>query len=289
MEKDKYKALWLSHSSISDFLSCPRAYYLKNVYKDKNTGHKVKITSPSLSLGSAVHEVIESLSTIPTEKRFEKSLVLKLDDLWEKYSGKQGGFTSLDQEFAFKERAKVMLRQIMDNPGPLKNQAVKIKEDLPYYWISEADDMILCGKIDWLEYLKDEDKVHIIDFKTGKKNHSESLQLPIYLLLSQNCQKREVSGASYWYLETDSKPVSVELPNPDEATQNIIKIGKDIKLARKLEKFSCPNGEDGCMHCKPYEKILNKEAKFVGKNQYNNDIYIISDTSSEDEEESYVL
>lgn len=289
MEKDRFKALWLSHSSISDYLNCPRSYYLKNVYKDPQTGHKIKTTGPSLSLGSAVHEVIESLSTIPTDKRFSQSLVLKLDDIWKKYSGRTGGFTSADQEFSFKERAKTMLRQIMDNPGPLKNQAVKIKEELPFYWLSDDDEIILCGKIDWLEYLKDEDKVHIIDFKTGKKNHENSLQLPIYLLLAQNCQKREIAGASYWYLETDSSPTAVTLPDEVEATNNLLKIAKEIKLARKLERFSCPNGTEGCLHCQPYEKILNKEAEFVGVNQYKNDIYLVTNGPIGDEEESYIL
>jgi len=32
-EKDKFAAIWISHSSISDFLKCPRSYFLKNIYK----------------------------------------------------------------------------------------------------------------------------------------------------------------------------------------------------------------------------------------------------------------
>ena len=155
MAKDKYSAVWISHTSINDFLQCPRAYFLKNIFKDRSSGNKIQIISPSLALGSAVHEVLESLSTVPTEIRFEESLVLKLDQVWEKLSGKKGGFKDLDEEHKYKERGKAMLRRVMDHPGPLLNLAVKIKESLPYFWLSEEENIILCGKIDWLEYLKE--------------------------------------------------------------------------------------------------------------------------------------
>ncbi|KKQ37796.1 MAG: hypothetical protein US54_C0025G0014, partial [Candidatus Roizmanbacteria bacterium GW2011_GWA2_37_7] len=46
MAPDKFSAVWVSHTSISDFLQCPYAYYLKHVYKDPKTGHKMKIMSP---------------------------------------------------------------------------------------------------------------------------------------------------------------------------------------------------------------------------------------------------
>ena len=39
--RDPYKAVWVSHSSMGDFLKCPRLYYLHNVYKNKNCGSKM--------------------------------------------------------------------------------------------------------------------------------------------------------------------------------------------------------------------------------------------------------
>ena len=125
MPKDKFSAVWISHTSINDYLHCPRAYYLKNIYKDKTTGHKIQVISPSLALGSAVHSVIESLSNIPTNSRFDESLILKFDEIWNQYGGKKGGFVDLEEEHKFKERGKAMLRKVMDNPGPLKNLSIK--------------------------------------------------------------------------------------------------------------------------------------------------------------------
>ncbi|MBU0975072.1 PD-(D/E)XK nuclease family protein, partial [Patescibacteria group bacterium] len=123
---DKFTATWVSHSSIGDFLKCPRSYYLKNIYKDPKTGNKVQITSAPLSLGSAVHEVIEALSSISTKDRFKDSLLEKFDNAWKKYSGKIGGFTSKSQEEKFKNEGREMIRKIIQNPGPLKALSVKI-------------------------------------------------------------------------------------------------------------------------------------------------------------------
>ncbi len=277
MSKDKYTATWVSHTSLSDYLKCPRAYYLKNVYKDSKTGHKIQIMSPALALGSAVHEVIENLSVIPTQDRFSESLVLRFEKIWDNFTGKKGGFQNPDQEYHFKERGKAMLRRVMDNPGPLANRAVKINQDLPSYWLSDDDNIILCGKIDWLEYFPETDSVHIIDFKTSKKEEDESsLQLPIYLLLVNNCQKRKVDKASYWYLELSDDLIQKELPDISNAEENILKIARQIKLARKLERFSCPNGDEGCPACAPFEAILKGEGELVATNNNRQDVYILS-------------
>jgi ATP-dependent helicase/DNAse subunit B len=278
---DKFTAVWASHTSISDFLQCPRAYYLKNVYKDPKTRHKIQLMSPPLALGQVVHSVLESLSVLPGSERFKESLITKFERNWKSITGRKGGFFDEQTEAEYKERGHLMLQKVMDHPGPLENLAVKIKEDLPHYWLSETDNIILCGKIDWLEYLKDSDSVNIIDFKTSKNEENESsLQLPIYHLLVHNCQHRQVSKASYWYLET-GKIVEKTLPDLDSAHQQILKIAKEMKLARQLERFKCPHGEGGCFACRPFEKILRGEAEFVGENDYHQDIYVMQRSTKE--------
>jgi ATP-dependent helicase/DNAse subunit B len=283
MAKDKYSAIWVSHSSMGDYLKCPRAYFLKNVYKHPKTGHKIKLVTPALTLGSVVHSVIEDLSVLPTSVRFKESLQKKFQDLWQKNSGKRGGFTSTSEEEKYKKRGEEMIRRIMDNPGPLQNQAVKIQMELPYFWISEEDNIILCGKIDWLEYLPETDSVHIIDFKTSKNEEEEdSLQLPIYNLLVKNCQKREVSKASYWYLDRNNLPREKALPDLKEAEEKVLKVAKKIKLARQLNSFVCPE-EGGCKYCRSMEMIVDGKAEFVGVDDYNADVYIIEKEDKEEE------
>ncbi len=277
MTEDKYKAVWVSHSSISDFLKCPRAYYLRNVYKDPRTGHKMTVVAPPLALGGAVHEVLEALSELPVDERFKVSLVKKFETLWPKYSGKLGGFTDYEQEQTYKERGIQMLINVQEDPGPLVNKAVKIKSssiNLPNYWLSSDENIILCGKIDWLEYLPKNDSVHIIDFKTGKNEEKEdSLQLPIYLLLVKNCQKRAVAKVSYWYLDQDSGIVKKKLPDEAESYERVYEVAKRIKLARQLNHFVCPH--KGCRYCLPLEKVLKGEAEKVGVSDTRQDIYIL--------------
>jgi len=228
--------------------------------------------------------VIESLSVVPVEKRFEKSLLEKFNQAFEKVSGKKGGFLDKKTEYQYQERGKEMLKKVEANPGPLKKLAIKIKMDLPYYWLSEEDNIILCGLIDWIEYLKDEDKVHIIDFKTGKKKENkDSLQLPIYYLLASNTQKREVKKMSYWYIDQSSEPVEQKLPDEKEAVNKVLKIAKEIKLARQLNRFKCPHG--GCKFCEPFEKILRGEAEKVGNDDIGREVYILPDQETATEEE----
>ena len=281
MPGDKYSAVWVSHSSISDFLACPRAYFLKNVYKDPSTGSKILITAPPLSLGAAVHEVIESLSVLPVEKRFETPLVDTFAEVWQKVSGEKGGFLNKDVEEQYKRRGEEMLRRVTRNPGPLLKLAVKIKADLPQYWLSEGDNIMLCGKIDWLEYNEDEETVHIIDFKTGKsKQDNDSLQLPIYHLLAHNCQKHPVAKASYWYIEQDDEPKEQKLPDLKRSETDVLKVAKKMKLARQLESFLCPH--NGCHHCTPYERILDGEGRKVGKSEHRQDVYILESQTGEE-------
>ena len=275
---DKFNGVWLSHSSISNFKNCPRAYYLSTIYRDPRNGHKISITNPSMALGSAVHEVLESLSVLPTEKRFGISLIERFQKVWSKVSGQKGGFTDNDTEEKFKQKGEDMLRRVMAHPGPLSSKAVKIKMDLPQYWLSEDDGLMLCGKLDWLEYNQSDDSVNILDFKTGLgEERVESLQLPIYYLLAHNCQTHQVKKASYWYIGRDDVPTEKKLPDLDKSKDLVMKIGKEIKLARKLNRFKCTEGDMGCKHCTPYEKILRGEAIFVGNGDYGSDLYIVGE------------
>ena len=278
MAKDKYSAVWVSHSSTGDWQKCPRAYFLKNVYKDPKTGKKISLMGLPLAMGQAVHEVIESLSIIPVNRRFLEPLTLKFDRAWKKFDG---WFDPKAAE-VYRASGREMLKKLMDQPGPLIKLAVKINMDLPYYWLSETDNIILCGKIDWIEYLKKSDSIHIIDFKTGKSDEAaDSLQLPIYYLLAGHTQNRPVAKVSYWYLNRDPQPVEQSLTNPEAAEAKILTIAKEIKLARQLNRFKCPTG--GCRECQTYEKVLTGEAKLVGRDELGRNVYILNSRHNQQE------
>lgn len=230
---------------------------------------------PALALGQIVHKVIESLSVLPVEKRFEKSLLDLYEFFWKDVSGDLGGFHSTENEESVKEQGRKMLGRVKDYPGPLLQKAIKIRQDLPYFWLSEEENIILCGKIDWLEYHEEENSVKIIDFKTGKYDEDpNSLQLPIYHLLVKNCQTKNIKGAAYWYLNRDNVPLNIDLPSLDESLKRVSDIANHIALARKFERLLCKR-KGGCISCNQYEAIIAGKGKFVGVNDYRQDIYIL--------------
>ncbi|MFH0773704.1 MAG: PD-(D/E)XK nuclease family protein [bacterium] len=290
MAQDKYSALWISHSRINDFAICPRAYYLKYIYRNPKTGHKMKLMTPPLALGQIVHDVLDSLKELPVRERFKTSLVGKLHEQWGKIEGKKGGFLDSSIEQQYKTRAEEMLLRLMKNPGPLNQLAVKLKMDLPYFWLSEEKNIILSGKIDWIEYLPPTDSIHIIDFKTSKNEENDSsLQLPIYYILAKRCQTRHIARMSYWYLEREEGLVEKSLPDENGVLKSLVDSALEIQLATKLGRFKCKQGEEGCRACKPSELLIKGEGEFVGVNSYKEDVYVLDSASNGDSKESEIL
>ncbi len=280
MAADKYSAVWVSHSSISDFLRCPRAYYLHNVYKDPATGKKISTVTGALSLGVAVHNTIEALKEVPTEERLKRDLLAEFETEWKKYHGKKGGFRDDTEEEAAKERGRAMIERVLANPGPIARKTVRLKpaqNNMPHnFYLSEEDNIILCGMIDWLEYIPEDDSIRVIDFKTGKHDESgDSLQLPIYLLLLNELQKRKVSGAAYWYLDREDGWVDKKLPDAAEARERVLSAARKVKEARESKVFLCNSGEKGCFNCRPFEAILKGEAEALGVNDFGNLVYFV--------------
>lgn len=268
-KKDKYNAVWVSHSSINDFLKCPRAYFLHNMYKNER-GRKVNIVNVHLSLGIAVHETLEGLLAFKAQDRFKKPLLETFEENWAKVSGKVGGFKNAQEEIDAKARAKKMIERVNENPGPLEKLAVKLKEHAnnmpPNFYLSPENEhnIILSGKIDWLEYVPEDDSVRVLDFKTGKNDEDkDSLQLPIYTLLLNALQKRKVSGAAYWYIDRNNEPTEVVLPDIASAKERVLAVALKVKEAREKKQFACPRGANGCFACTPFEKIIKGEAELV--------------------------
>jgi RecB family exonuclease len=275
MFKYPFGSVWLSHSSISDFEKCPRLYFLRNIYKKPPENKKIQVVNPYLTLGITVHDTLESIRYLPKNLRFEKPLTDIYEELWTSMceqnglpAGKRGGFDSAAREKEFKDRGMAMVKMVQDHPGPVANLSTIIKskgEMVASMWLSEIDGLVLCGNVDWVEVLPD-GTLHIIDFKTGKNEEdSGSLQLQIYLLLAAAGNRRPVTKTSYWYLEKESSPREVPIPDLSGVMDVLIAKGRKIKQARLNQNnggLACPEG--GCRYCRDYEKVFRGEAENVG-------------------------
>jgi hypothetical protein len=157
----------------------------------------------------------------------------------------------------------------------LNNKALKItsQDELPpRYLFSKEHNIFLSGKIDWIEYLPEDDSMHIIDFKTGKKDEDEdSLQLPIYCLLVKNLKNRKIKKSSYWYIERDNEPQEMPMPALEDAQTKILDIALQIKKMKLTRSFTCRR--NGCYTCLPLEAVVQGKCKFIGTRGYQ-DVYI---------------
>jgi len=268
--------LWISHSALSDFENCPRLYYFKSIYRHPVTNHKIQVASPYLSLGSVVHEIIEEMRVMEPEKRFTASLEERLEQLWDTYGGKRGGFVDKEQEQQFKERGKKMLQRVERNAEVLKGAICQIGSGFPKVRLFEGRDIILVGNIDWIEVLPT-GKLHIIDFKTGQKEEAaQSLQLPIYLILATYNVQEPIAKTSYWYLERDDTPVSMHLKPLKEYVPVIRQKALRLEAALAKNQLTCQSGYKNCFHCRKYDMVTSGNAEHVGYDEkMRKDLYFV--------------
>jgi len=267
--------LWISHSAISDFETCPRLYYLRDLYRDPKTNHRIQVVNPYLTLGIVVHKVIEEISKLAAETRFEIPLMNRFERRWQFYDGKKGGFVSQEEEENFKIRGLEMLKKL-ENSQIIKNPNYKIGHELPKVRLFKGEDLILVGSLDWIEILPN-GGLHIIDFKTGRTEEDEhSLQLPIYQILAHYNFKEPIEKISYWYLDKDEGPISIEL-NPIQTYIPIIR-EKALKIKKAIDgnKLVCKSPIGKCYKCEKYEVIISNNAEYTGYDpEMNRDLYFV--------------
>ncbi len=269
--------LWISHSAISAFKKCPRLYYMQYVYRNPETGNRLQIVNPYLSLGSAVHETVEELATLPIEERVNLSLAEKFEEVFSRYSGKKGGFISTKKEEEFKERGVSMVSRVEGSPL-LKRPSLEPQKKLPTLDLFQGEDIKLVGSLDWIELL-DCGGVHIVDFKTGNNKESNgSLQLPIYTILAKNNIKKEVKKVSYWYLQHDDDPVEHKVGDTESSLEEIKNIS--LKIKDSIEKNDFPCSYPGrCFACGDYNRIFQGEACMIHSDNKKDSFCIFKEDS----------
>ena len=263
-------AIFLSPSSLSDFEKCSQLYYLRNVYRSPR-GLKIQLINPSLALGQAVHDTLEQFLK-SGGPRTEEELNRIFEFVWENLGGEKGGFTSLDEEKGFKDRALAMLKRFWANLHFREAEPVKIPG---FPKVELGNDLILTGKLDWIE--KDNEGYHIIDFKTGKEEREDSQQLPIYALLVSKILGTKNIRTSYWYLDKDMDLVSVPTVEVEETLANLKKKGEIIKMVRQTHSFRCQSGQESCWACRDMLAISQGKGKLVSMDPVNRkqEIYIL--------------
>lgn len=261
---------YLSYTSLKDFLRCPGAYYLKNIYRDPKTNFRLQLASPNLTLGSTVHDSIKwYLDTKGKASRQE--LVGKYRNLWLKYRGKRGGFASREEEAGFGRRGLAMLENFLNNAHRLAAPMPPLS--FPSYHLIE--DMVLIGNFDFVG-LQPDNSLHIVDFKTGSQDEEDTLQLYIYAILAESNFQKPVSQASFWYLDRKDEPSQIVLDLLQQKIDWLKAVALDLKKAVGLNSWKCSR-QGLCFDCRSYQALISGKGLFQFSDyRYRKDIYYLN-------------
>lgn len=271
-------AIFLSHTSLADFLKCPRAYYFKNIYRHKRAflpgeephePFRIQIASPYLSLGSVVHDSVKWFLDIQKQATYEQ-LEQKFRMLWVKYTGKRGGFSSKEEERDFGNRGLKMLQNFFKNVHRLENKHHTV--DFPK--INLLDGVVLIGNFDFVGE-KEDGTLHILDFKTGANDETDPIQLYIYAILAEASLGKKVSKASFWYLDREDEPREIVLDPLEPKIEWLQEKALEVKKAIQEANWICIK-EELCRDCKDYQAILDGKGQFqFSDERYRKNIYYL--------------
>lgn len=251
-------------------MTCPNAYFLKNIYRDKKTGNRLQVASPNLTLGSTVHDAIKWYLQMKGQVTPEQ-VIGKYRNLWLKYRGKRGGFSSLEEETTFGKRGLKILDNFLKNAGKLEKKTYFL--DFPKFLLLE--DIVLMGNLDFLGERQDQ-TLHVLDFKTGAHDEKDPLQLYIYAILAESNLQKPVSLASFWYLDRDDAPRQIVLDPLEPQLEWLREQGRKLKQAITEGKWVCVEGENMCKDCRVYGAIIGGRGEFQFEDgRYRKDIYYL--------------
>lgn len=270
-----------SPSKLNMFTSCPKSYqfyYLDPIYSPMKTDLK-KLPQNIYSfftLGKAVHNALTLFFHSPSEERTKDSLKDHLKETWRSEMmknkkpplGKWGGFATLEEERQSYGEALKMLNNFMD----MFEEDFEI-EYLPtadfYHSIKDYQDLItplsrdfdISGKFDLVA--REGDSLHIVDFKTSKREEENPFQLRFYKILAEEKFKKPVKKASFYFLKTGKKKeFDLEPEKKDKIKSEIL---DKIKKIVATESFG-PQPSKLCQFClyRTFCPLKDEVKKIVG-------------------------
>jgi len=282
-----------SPSKLDMFSKCPKSYhfcYLDPVYSPmKSELKKMPHNIWSFhTLGKAVHEAIVLFYHSPSKQRTKEQLKRYLEETWrseviwnKKWPlGKWGGFEGLEEEKETYDQALLMLENFFQmaevDPEieylPTKNFGRSF-DDYKKLIIPLSDNFDISGKFDLIARNKD-NSLHVIDFKTGKKENGDLFQLRFYKVLAEENFKKPVKKASFYFLKTgNKKDFDLEKEERERIKKEILE--KIIQI-KKTESFE-PKPSKLCKFCLfkifcPEKEKIKEIIKDVKEEDYSDDL-----------------
>ena len=178
----------LSSFRLRVFRECRRRYRYRYV--------EGMPTRPSAhnTMGAHVHNTLKAFFSLPEpEERTPERL---LDLLLESWQQNRSGFSDLDDEERWRERAAAQMRTFArEHDLAARPLLLECYLETPI-----SPQLALLGRIDRVD--DDADGLHVIDYKTGRRPEEVDVQqLHLYTVMLERSLGRPVARASYLYLD----------------------------------------------------------------------------------------
>lgn len=290
-QKIDYSKIY-SPSKLNMFASCPKSYefyYLDPIYSQmKNDLKRLPQNIYSFfTLGKAVHNALTLFFHSLPEQRTKDSLKEHLKETWRSEVmknkkpplGQWGGFETLEEE----RRTYGEALEMLENFLKMFEADFEI-EYLPtadfYHSIKDYQDLItplnsdfdISGKFDLVA--REGDSLHIVDFKTSKREEENPFQLRFYKILAEEKFKKPVKKASFYFLKTGKKKeFDLEPEKKDKIKEEIL--GK-IKKIIETESFE-PRPSKLCKFCLyqtfcPLKNEVKKVTREIKEEEFTDDL-----------------
>ncbi len=268
-----------SPSKLDMFSQCPKSYhfsYLDPIYGPmKNKLKKLPENIWSFqTLGKAIHNAITLFYHSPLKLRTKEQLKNYLKETWQTEAmpnkkpplEKWGGFENLEEERDVYRQGLQMLENFM-GMAKMEPEIEYLPTDDFKHSIDDYKNLVtplnenfdISGKFDLI--VKESGSLHIIDFKTGKREDGDNFQLKFYKALAEEKFKKPVAKASFYFLKTGNKG---EFDLEEETAEIKREILEKINQIQATENFETRPGKL-CKFCifKPFCPAKEKVKEII--------------------------
>ncbi len=238
----------LSSFRLRVFRQCRRRY--KYQYVERLP------TRPSAynTVGAHVHNALKAFFSLPDISEHKPERLLDL--LHESWQQNRAGFSDLEDEERWRERATSQLRSFArDNDLTVRPLMLESYLETPI-----SPQLALLGRIDRVD--DEPDGLHVIDYKTGRRPEEIDVeQLHLYALMLERTLSRSVARTSYFYLDDGSRwSTSPQRRELDDAVAAVTAAYNEIVTERDYPT----NVGRHCAFC-DYQALCPSREEIVGR------------------------
>jgi len=236
-ESPSFRPRHLSPSSASTFRQCPRRWQLR--YIDKLPDPK----GEAAVLGTFVHEILEHLLTLQSDRRSIDAAKKIARDLWDQMPDDED-FQALclndDDAKGFMWKAWRLIEHYFAIEDPTRVDVLRAEQELAV----EIEGVPFFGIVDLTEQVSD--GIRVVDYKTGKTPNSRFVddklsQVWLYAAALAE-QEVEVSEVRLMYLSSGSIDRSIDARAVTKAVSSHRQTWDDLCQAIDTQKFPYKTG-----------------------------------------------